>query len=130
MLDRYMICTDGFTNIIKDGRIVGFRIGARLPYYRGLGLSMVEDIAITVDGEPVPRDAIVFSVRDKSWTLAELEAESEERWEMGEIATLKVYLPGGLAPGKHTIELAECLRISYLPFKPVTRDTKELMLSE
>ncbi len=130
MLDHYMICTDGFKSIWDNGQKVGFEMGARLPYYRGLGLSMVEDIAVTVDGEAVPRENIAFSVRGKSWTLQEMETEFEERWEMGEVATLKVRRAGGLTPGKHKIELAERLRISYLPFTPVTKDTKELTLSE
>ena len=26
------------------------------------------------------------------------------------------YVPGGLAPGEHTIEATEVLRVSYLPF--------------
>jgi len=130
MFDHYMICTDGFRNVVEDGRVTGFEFGARLPYYRGLGLSMVEDIAITVDGSAVPREDIRFSVRGKSWTLAELEEEAEERWEMGEVATLSVRKPGGLPAGSHKLDLAERLRISYLPFSPVTRDQKELTLSQ
>src|SRR5215469_16873559 len=121
MFDQYMICTDGFRNTLENGKVAGFEFGARLPYYRGLGLSMVEDIAITVDGDSVPREDIRFSVRGKSWTLEELENEGAERWEMGEVATLRVRKPGGLPSGKHKLELAERLRISYLPFSPVTR---------
>lgn len=130
MFDHYMICTDGFRNTSEGGQVTGFEFGARLPYYRGLGLSMVEDIAITVDGNAIPRHDIRFSVRGKIWTLAELETEANERWEMGEVATLKVRRPGGLSKGGHRIELAERLRISYLPFTPVTRDAKELTLGE
>jgi hypothetical protein len=130
MFDHYMICSDGFRNTVENGQVTGFEFGARLPYYRGLGLSMVEDIAITVDGNAVPREDIRFSVRGKNWTLAELENEGDERWEMGEVATLRVRLLGGLSNGKHKLELAEQLRISYLPFSPVTRDQKDLTLSE
>ena len=35
---------------------------------------------------------------------------------------------GGLAPGDHRIELAETMRISYLPFVPTTKDAKTLTL--
>lgn len=130
MFDQYMICEQGFSNYTENGKPAGFQFSVRLPYYRGLGLSMVEDIAISIDGQPVQRAEIVFTVRDKSWKLADLETEYDERWEMGEVATLRVKKPGGLAPGIHRIELAESLRISYLPFIPVTRDAKELRLAE
>jgi hypothetical protein len=66
MFDQYMICELGFSNFNENGRPAGFQFGARLPYYRGLGLSMVEDISISIDGEPVPRENIFFSIRDKS----------------------------------------------------------------
>jgi len=130
VFDHYMICIDSFRNTVENGQVTGFEFGARLPYYRGLGLSMVEDIAIKVDGTVIPREDILFLVRGKSWTLAELENEGEERWEMGEVATLRVRKPGGLSNGKHQLELAEQMRISYLPFSPVTRDQKEITLNQ
>jgi hypothetical protein len=129
MFDKHMICTDGFENVVEDGEVVGFALVARLPYYRGLGLSMVEDIALQVDGEAVARDAIRFSVRGRSWSLAEMETCYDDRWNFGEKARLVVKRPGGLAPGEHRVELAERLRISYLPFVPTTRDAKVLTLA-
>lgn len=129
MFDKHMICTDGFENVVENGQVTGFALLARLPYYRGLGLSMVEDIAITVDGEAVPRDAIRFSVRGRSWSLDEMETCYDDRWNFGEKARLAVSLPGGLKAGEHRIELAERLRISYLPFVPTTRDAKVLALA-
>ena len=128
MMDKHMICVDGFENVVDNGKTVGFALRARLPYYRGLGLSMVEDIAITVDGEPVPRDAIRFEVRGRSWSLAEMETCYDDRWNFGEKARLVVARPGGLPAGEHRIELAERLRISYLPFVPTTRDAKTLTI--
>jgi hypothetical protein len=128
MFDKYMICEDSLRNVSENGEVVGFQFGARLPYYRGLGLSMVEDIAITVDGEAMPREQILFSVRGRTWTLEQMETEIEERWEMGEVATLIVKKEGGLPSGEHNIELSEQLRISYLPFPLVTRDAKTLRL--
>jgi len=128
MFDNKMICTEGFENILQQDRTVGFAILARLPYYRGLGLSMVEDISLSVDGEAVPRENIRFTVRGRTWTLAEMETEYKDRWNFGEKALISALKPGGLAAGKHKIELAERLRISYLPFVPTTKDSKELVL--
>jgi hypothetical protein len=100
----------------------------RLPYYRGQVLSAVEDIALTVDGDKVARDDVRFTVRGKTWTLDELETTYDERWEFGEVAEVSVLRPGGLAPGRHTVTAAVQLRISYLPWSPVTSCTTELAL--
>jgi len=126
MFDKYMICEDGFENVMADGRAVGFAFLARLPYYRGIGFSMVEDVAVTVDGEAIPRDAVRVTKSGRSWTLDEMETEYTERWNFGEKVRIVVMKDGGLAPGRHALTLAERLRISYLPFVPTTRDSKEL----
>ena len=63
MFDNRIVCHEGLQNETAGGAVVGFSFLARLPYYRGIGLSMVEDIGVTVDGESFPRDAIRFSVR-------------------------------------------------------------------
>jgi hypothetical protein len=129
MFDKHMICTEGFRNVVQDGKTVGFTLLARLPYYRGLGLSMVEDIAISVDGEKAARSDIRFSVRGRTWTLDEMETVYDDRWNFGEKATITVLKAGGLKPGRHRVELAERLRISYLPFVPTTKDAKDLDLA-
>ena len=129
MMDNKMICTDVFENVVEDGETIGFAFLGRLPYYRGLGLSMIEDIAVSVDGEKIDREAIRFSVRGRTWTLDEMESEYGDRWNFGEKARIVALRPGGLAPGKHKIEFAVRMRISYLPFVPTTKDTKELALA-
>lgn len=55
MFDQHIICREGFSNVTRDGEVIGVRFLARLPYYRGLGLSMVEDIAVTLNGEKPSR---------------------------------------------------------------------------
>jgi hypothetical protein len=102
----------------------------RLPYYRGQVLSAVEDIALTVDGNKVPREDVRFTVRGKTWTLDQLETTYDERWEFGEVARVSVRHPGGLAGGRHSVTAAVQLRISYLPWSPVTSCTAELTVAE
>ena len=129
MMDNKMICTDLFENVVEDGATVGFAFLGRLPYYRGLGLSMIEDIQVAVDGEAIARDAIRFSVRGKTYTLDEMETVYDDRWNFGEKARIVALKPDGLAPGKHRIEFAVRMRVSYLPFVPTTKDSKELALA-
>ena len=106
----------------------GFAVLARLPYYRGLGLSMVEDVGVSVDGEKVPREDIRFCVRGRSWTLDEMETEYGDRWNFGEKARIECLKPGGLAAGEHEVQVSVRMRVSYLPFTPTTTDRKTLTL--
>ena len=94
----------------------GFRIPIRIPYYRGIVLSLIEDFEVTVDGERFPRDAIRFTVRDSTLTLDEVAVDGRTRWEFGEWAALEVEKPGGLEPGEHDVEIVGQFRISYLPW--------------
>lgn len=127
MFDNKIILTDSLESLAdKDG----FALQARLPYYRGLGLSMVEDIAVTVDGEKIPRSDIRFSVRGNTWTLDDMETEYGDRWNFGEKARIEARKPGGLPAGEHDIEVGVRMRISYLPFTPTTTDRKRMTLSD
>ena len=124
MFDNKMIVEDSLRSDAE-----GFSFEARLPYYRGLGLSMIEDVAVIVDGEPVAREDVSLTLRGRTWTLDQLETEYGDRWNFGEKATVTVRRPGGLPAGEHRIELAERMRISYLPFVPTTKDAKTFKLA-
>jgi hypothetical protein len=102
----------------------GFEFDIRIPYYRGIALSMIEAFEVSVDGEDVPRDAIRFVLRGTEFTHDELEHDADTRWEFGEVATLKV--DRQLEPGEHTIGQATQLRISYLPAPLRGKDEKPL----
>jgi len=128
MFDNKIIVPDSLERLTAADGAEGFAVLARLPYYRGLGLSMVEDIGVTVDGEKVARENIRFSVRGRSWTLAEMETEYGDRWNFGDKARVIVKRPGGLKGGEHDVEVAVRMRISYLPMVPTTRDQKRLKM--
>ncbi len=57
-----------------------------------------------------------------------MENEYDDRWEFGEEGTLTVLKPGGLTPGDHKVNLEDRLRISYLPWLLVGKDSKVLTL--
>ncbi len=127
MFDPYIIVDSTLRNESVDGRVVGFAFEARCGYYRRLILSMVEDLAVAVDGRAQPRESVRFTLRGRTYTLAEMAGEFVEAWEFGEPATVTV-LGEGLTPGAHEISLAERLRISYLPgpHTPATTQTHEV----
>ena len=129
MFDNKVIVENSLTRVTSaEAGFDGVSVLARLPYYRGLGLSMVENIAVTVDDKLVAREDTLFSVRGNTWTLDEMETEYGDRWIFGEKAKVLVKLPEGLDDGEHDISVAITMRVSYLPFVPTTKDTKRLAL--
>lgn len=124
MFDRFMIIEHSLRR--TDA---GFEFDIRIPYYRGIALSMIEAFEVTVDGQPVPRDAVSFVLRGEEFTHEELERDAQTRWEFGEAATLRVAWPAGLDPGGHKIGQATQLRISYLPAPLRGRDEKVLAVA-
>ena len=129
MFDKYMICEHDFRNMVEAGEVTGFQFKARLPYYRGIGISMIEDLVVTVDAQRFPRQALRVALHGNTYTLDEMEEEYEDRWEFGEEGIVTVQNPGGLTSGLHKIELEAVLRISYLPFLLTGSDTKVIDLS-
>ncbi|HKT86038.1 MAG TPA: DUF6379 domain-containing protein [Novosphingobium sp.] len=123
MMDKLMIVDDSLESV--DG---GVAFLGRLPYYRGLGLSMIEDIQVSVDGEAIARGDVRLTVHGNTYTLDEMETCYNDRWNFGEKAKITA-LRAGIAPGKHKVEFAVRMRVSYLPFVPTTKDTKEMQLA-
>ncbi|NAZ84318.1 hypothetical protein GTR02_21175 [Kineococcus sp. R8] len=115
MFEKYVIVPGTLRNTVAEGRSTGYEIGVRMPYYRGLALSMVEDVALTVDGVRALAEATTVTVHGNSYRLTELGAVTDDRWELGEVAVVRVAHPGGLAPGEHDVEVVQRLRISYMP---------------
>jgi hypothetical protein len=114
MFEKYMIVPEKAKKTEN-----GFQFGARLPYYRGVSLSMVEEIEVTLDGETLPQNVVDITVHGNTYDLAQRENEIDDRWEMGEVATLSVNKMGGLPQGEHKIELKINLRIGYMPFPSI-----------
>lgn len=127
MFDRYLICEDSLRRCTVDGED-GFSVDVRIGYYRGVRLSLVEAIDVLIDGQAVPRSATRFTVKGRSHTFDEMESIVDERWEMGERATLGVQWPNGLQSGPHELEVRELIRISYGPGHTRAADVKRLVL--
>lgn len=119
MFEKYMIVEDGVKNLHENGNTTGFQLHARLPYYRGVSLSMVQEIEVSVDGETLPQDRVDITIHGNTYNLQQREDELDDRWEMGEVATLTVHHEGGLSSGAHQLGLKINIRIGYLPFPAI-----------
>jgi hypothetical protein len=112
--DDYLIVAGDFKNVERDGRVTGFQIGVRVPYYRGVYLSLFEGIELVVDGERFAPERVSVTLGDKTYRLTQLPDEPDDRWEFGQVGILTVEKPGGLAPGEHLVELKISLNIYYM----------------
>ncbi|PWW05739.1 hypothetical protein DFQ01_104301 [Paenibacillus cellulosilyticus] len=128
MFDAYIISDDGFRNVSKDGKVIGFEYKARLNYYRGIPLSMVDKYELKVNNEPIDRSKIKFSVGEDWFTLDEMETVTKVKWEFGETASVFVEQDGGLPQGAHDLSVEQVLRIAYFPFPLRATITKTLEL--
>lgn len=128
MFEKYMICENGFRNVSERGQTAGFQLHVRIGYYRGMPLSSLEDYAVSVDGQKIPREDIRFSVGGRTFTLQEMETTTDFRWQFDEIATVTVKKPGGLAPGMHDLEVSQQLRIPYTETRDIATARKKMTL--
>lgn len=128
MYDKYIIVAEEFKNVEENGEVTGFQFGLRLPYYRGVVLSLVGATKLSVDGEVYPEDKMTVTLGSGTFPKTQLEDEPVARWEFGEIGIVKVTKPGGLEPGEHKVEIDQNMKISYVPGGFWGSDSKELAI--
>ncbi len=128
MFDKYMIVGEEFRNLVEDGQVIGYQFGVRLPYYRGVVLSLVGDMHLVVDGETIPMEAMSVTLHGNTYPVSELKHETVDKWEFGEVGIVKVAQPGGLQAGEHQLALTQHMKISYVPFGFSGKDAKTLQI--
>jgi hypothetical protein len=126
MFDKYLIDAASLRNTGPAEAPTGFAFEAKLGYYRGLGLSMIERLEVSIDGETLPRDAVRFDEGPGALTLDEMATAYDRRWPFGTPATILVDHAGGFPAGEHDLGFIEQLRVSYLPFPSVNTDVKRV----
>ncbi|MDR4946757.1 C-glycoside deglycosidase beta subunit domain-containing protein [Neobacillus cucumis] len=116
MFDNNVFLENTCKNIEEASKIIGFELKTNITYYRGIPLSMVNDIRVEVDGEKVPRENILCSVDGVDWfSLDEMETVTSYKWEYGEPLTVQVRQDGGLSKGTHEVALDIIVRTAYIP---------------
>ncbi|MFC2359369.1 MAG: DUF6379 domain-containing protein [Actinomyces dentalis] len=130
MFDEMIIREGSVRNVVADdGAVTGFSFATHMPYYRGLGLSMVEVPEVAVDGVAVSEEDLRFTYNGVTRTFAELADVSDVRWELRTFATITVLRDGGLAAGEHEIFVNLRLRVSYLPVLSENRFTRTVTVA-
>ncbi len=115
MLEKEVVQQRGFHNVYQNGQAVGFQVGYRSTYYRGVWLSLSTGFEVTVDGEKFTKDKIKVTVGGKTYTQEEMKKTGNVQWPISEAAVLTVAKPGGLNPGLHDVEVGWGHAASYIP---------------
>lgn len=120
MLERELIQSRGFRNVVTDGEIAGFRLLLRMPNYRGVWGSLIDGVGVRVDAHEWDAEQPVWTLQGRTFTIAELRASTDVRWQLDEPAVIFVPHPGGLEPGVHDVAVAIAIHAPYIPaeFQP------------
>ncbi|MEU6413675.1 DUF6379 domain-containing protein [Microbispora sp. NPDC046933] len=99
----------------------GLAVALKVPWYRSLWLSSVSDIAVTVDGERVPRDELRVELGDRTYHVGELKDQWDTLWFIQD--RLQVVVPRERPPAEGQevdVEVAVELRLPYMQIAPMT----------
>jgi hypothetical protein len=129
MYDCYMIVGEEFKNVVKDGKVIGYQFGLRIPFYSSIVLSMVGDSRLKVDGQTIPDEKTSITLRGRTFPKPQMENEPYYRWEFGEVGMVTVAQPGGLPPGEHTIDIRLEVLIGFVNGGLFGHDIKKLKLT-
>ncbi len=88
-----------------DGACSGYTFRLNNLSYRGVWLSTIEKLELTVDGEPVPQADMRLCLGIFSCTIDDLKTNTDVFWGVTDECYINVNKVGGLAPGEHQFEI-------------------------
>jgi len=114
-------------------RAPGVRFKIRLPWYRSLPLSCIEQVDLRIDGREVQQKDMSLTLYGINHSLDELPGLHNAWWFILDTADLHIRTRDQLPPGHHEVSVTLGCRIPYLTegeFKEVAHCQKSLMLEE
>lgn len=109
------LLTDSSVRATDDG----CEVDVRLPWYRSLPMSCLENVDLTVNGEQVEAQSVRVRYGDKDAALSELEGRVEDWWFVQDAVTLVAPLSQPLAVGDDAaVDVTLFTRIPYIMIGP------------
>jgi hypothetical protein len=97
----------------------GIAVSVQLPWYRSLWLSAVDDVEMTVNGVPVPKDRLRFELQGRSYRIEELPEQSETLWFVADRPDVVAQLDEVPGAGETiTVEVVLTMRLLYMQIAP------------
>lgn len=116
MFDNNVFKENTCVNVTEDGSVVGYELQTNITYYRGIPMSMIEYIKVSVDGEEAEEEKLRISVDGEDWfSMREAETVTSCKWEYGEPLYIRVLQDGGLPKGTYKVKLTVATRTAYIP---------------
>lgn len=116
MFESYIFIEGSARNVVENGAVIAFEAQTLITYYRGIPLSMVHEITLTVDGHVIPAEELIISPNGDDWfTLDEATTVTSYRWEYGTPLYVRWMRDGGLPAGAHEVTLGVQVRVAYVP---------------
>ncbi|MCI2049587.1 MAG: DUF6379 domain-containing protein [Lachnospiraceae bacterium] len=81
--------------------------------YRGIWISTIEDITLTVDGAEVPKSHMMFFCNGIGYSVADMVTHTENFWGCMDPGILRVYRVGGLPAGDHEFRIRILKRADF-----------------
>jgi hypothetical protein len=106
---------DGFYHLLLNGKKVGFNLDLRINYYRGMQLSTVETLKVTVDGMEIPSGLMMAQLNGKCFGTDELKQMYQEYWGIKDPMHLRIF-NGGLPDGEHEVSVKLIFKSPYMKF--------------
>jgi hypothetical protein len=130
MFDNNVFIQGTCKNTKENDQVTGFELQTHITYYRAIPLSMVNEIAVKVDGNQISQEDIRCSVDQTDWfTLSEMDTVTTYKWEYGEPLYIRVKKEGGLAKGNHKVALKVATRTAYIPVPIVGEMEREVEIA-
>lgn len=78
--ENLVIDENNFYNLKMNNNVIGFNLDLRINYYRGLPLSCLKKLSVTVDGEVIPKHLILFCINGKKFSTEQIPQLFAEYW--------------------------------------------------
>ncbi len=118
MYDPYILTDIGSRNVWEAGKRVCYAVNITINYYRGLPLSCVDEITLTVDGEGVDPKSMYLQHEGKEVPYLDILKDDfpmDFYWVYGKLLRILVKKDGGIEQGVHKVKLTLGTRRSYTP---------------
>ncbi len=129
MHDEQMIA--GNKLLIKNSDVKNYvGINIRLPWYRSLPISTVEELNFTINGKAIARENVTLEVDGVVYTQDELHKLDNKLWFNLDVQKALIKFDEPLSVGKHKVSLLMQLRVPYVDKGPDHFDFAQYVLCE